>query len=206
MKISGWLNSLIRRAKRRTSSARSTLPLRKQVATLSRSFENLEDRTLLAADPLLVSPAMVIEPGTNPNGAGDSGPAPFQFDDGDRWDRSFTNGTGLTQGAPTTIRWGIIPDGSAISGGSGEPAAGSSLISFFDGMYGSGDGSSDLTSRPWFFIFNNSFERFEALSGLTFTYLAINSQPAGNFSIPDGTTNSATTPEYLVGAHPIDGQ
>ena len=123
----------------------------------------------------------------------------FQFSDSNRWSSTGANGGGLTQGQPTTLRWGIIPDGSAISSAeTGESSAASNLISTFDGLYGVGSGGSDLTQRPWFSIFSSSFNRLGALSGLTYSYQAIVSA----VSLPDGVAS----PEILVGGHSIDGQ
>ncbi|MFM9966751.1 MAG: Calx-beta domain-containing protein, partial [Planctomycetaceae bacterium] len=161
----------------------------------------------MSHDPLAVDAIFVNESGVNAIG---TSPLiePFQFDDGDRWSTTFTNGGGLTQGDPTTLRWGIVTDGTAISGGFGEPASGSSLIQFMDNLYGDNGvpDNGDLTLKPWFTIFSSSFDRVSQISGLTFTYLAINSQSTGFVSIADGSTSSATIPEVLIGGHFIDGQ
>jgi len=69
----------------------------------------------------------------------------FQFSDNDRWSTTATNGGGLSQGDPTTLTWGFIPDGTDIDGFAGEPAGVSDLIARLDAIYGSGPGGSDLT-------------------------------------------------------------
>ncbi|MEM8681384.1 MAG: hypothetical protein AAGF97_18715, partial [Planctomycetota bacterium] len=37
----------------------------------------------------------------------------FQF--GTRWSRTAVSGAGLTQGDPTTLTWGFVPDGTNIA-------------------------------------------------------------------------------------------
>ena len=87
----------------------------------------------------------------------------FQF--GTRWNRTAVDGAGLSQGDPTTITWGFVPDGTAISG-----VGTSDLISRLDSWIGSGPGGSDLTQRPWFSLFEASFDRYSQLSGLSYQY------------------------------------
>ncbi len=91
----------------------------------------------------------------------------YEFDDADRWTRTATSGSNLTQGQPTIVTWSFAPDGTNVPNGTGgtEP---SQLISFLDGIYG-GSGS-DLTQRAWFTMFQESFDRWAELSGLTFVY------------------------------------
>ncbi|MBI5757591.1 MAG: autotransporter-associated beta strand repeat-containing protein, partial [Planctomycetales bacterium] len=154
----------------------------------------------MSHDPIVagVDGIFVLEPGTNTSG----GPIePFQFDPVNRWSSTITNGGGLTQGQPTTLTWGIVPDGSTITPAiTGESSAVSSLIAFMDGLYGTAAGS-DLTARPWFSIFNTSFSRLANLSGLDYAYVAVGSATA----IPT-TGGSATVPDVLIGGHSIDGQ
>ncbi|MFM9960443.1 MAG: beta-propeller fold lactonase family protein, partial [Planctomycetaceae bacterium] len=195
---------------RRRSSAPSGQALNFVEFLVSPAVEALEDRALLSHESLAVDVIRIREPGEN---AVSESPEPqiaaFQFSDSARWMTTFTNGSGLAQGDATTLRWGIVPDGAAISGAAGEAASGSSLIQFFDGLsYGDGgiadDG--DLTQKPWFFLFQDSLARLSQISGLTYTYLAINSLSSGSVSIPNTLTSSATIPEILIGGHFIDGQ
>ncbi len=88
-----------------------------------------------------------------------------------RW---FGNGTtaiapvqGHSLGSPLTLTWGFLRDGNHVDGGG---AAGSSLISSFDATFGAGPGGSDLTLRPWFTHFQNSFNRWSQVSGLSYQY------------------------------------
>lgn len=83
-----------------------------------------------------------------------------------RWATTATNPSTGSIGSPATLTWGIVPDGTTIPG-----LGTSNLISFLDGIYGSGPGGADLTMRPWYDgIVENAFSRWTELSGLTFKY------------------------------------
>lgn len=117
----------------------------------------------------------------------------------DRWTSTATqNGGGLNQGDSTTLTWGIVADGTPITTDAGDP---SSLISFMDANFGSAAGS-DLTQRPWFSIFEESYKRWDEVSGLKMVY-----EPND-----DGKNVATTWPGVLgvradmrIGGHPIDG-
>ncbi len=85
----------------------------------------------------------------------------------DRWDETATNGfLGVDAwGTPTTITWSLAPDGTIIPS-----LTESNLISFLDANWGAGPGGADFTQRPWFFLFEQSFARLGALSGVTYVY------------------------------------
>ena len=82
-----------------------------------------------------------------------------------RWDRTATDGGGLELGDPTILTWSFIPDGTGIL--NNNP---SDFISSFDSAFGDGGGGSDLTQRPWFTYFEQSFDRWSQLSGLSYVY------------------------------------
>lgn len=68
-------------------------------------------------------------------------------------------------GNPIQVTWGFANDGSEI------PATGTSdLISFFDTVYGVSVPSAEIIERPWFSLFEDSFDRWSQLSGITFVY------------------------------------
>ena len=96
--------------------------------------------------------------------------APFRI--GARWTSTSATPNAPTQGTPVTLRWSIVPDGTAIPGGqvAGESSDGSNLISYMDGIFGTGPGGSDLTQRPWFTHYSSSFARWSALSGLSYIF------------------------------------
>ena len=81
-----------------------------------------------------------------------------------RWTSTASGSTG-TVGDPVTLTWSIVPNGTNI------PGEGTSiLITFLDGTFGAGPGGSNLTQRPWFSIFSDSFNRWSQLGGITFIY------------------------------------
>jgi hypothetical protein len=126
----------------------------------------------LAADPVHVCICGTAGPHAH-GGLTDGEPSLEPFRIQTRWSGSVASGSAGVTGDPITLRWSIVPDGTAIPGGVGivgESANASSLRSFFDGLYGAGPGGADLTQRPWFSVFNESFNRWTALSGVTYVY------------------------------------
>ena len=82
----------------------------------------------------------------------------------ERWSVTASGTTGGS-GTPATLTWSIAPDGTSIPG-----EGASNLISYFDGLFNVTSGGSDLTQRPWFTYFKQSFDRWTALGGITFNY------------------------------------
>jgi len=96
----------------------------------------------------------------------------YNLPDAERWD--FYTGTdgsfNANQGDPINFTWSILPDGVTTAG---RGAGSSELISRFDGIYGgapSGTNPNDLTQRPWFDIFEDSYNRFNELTGINFSF------------------------------------
>jgi hypothetical protein len=82
----------------------------------------------------------------------------------ERWTTTASGNTGA-DGSPITLTWGFARDGVSI------PGEGSSgLIAFLDQVFGAGSGGSDLAQRPWFDLFEESFNRWGELGGVTFVY------------------------------------
>ncbi|WP_428304152.1 matrixin family metalloprotease [Lacipirellula sp.] len=81
----------------------------------------------------------------------------------DRWSTTASGSTG-TNGDIATITWSLVADGTSIV--SEGP---SNLISYMDGLFGS-SGGSNLTTRPWFSLFQDSFDRWTELGGIKFVY------------------------------------
>ena len=99
--------------------------------------------------------------------------AATQFDETDRWGRTATYNSFFEdneQGKPTTLRWSFIPDGTSIFGFNGEPTSDSDLIEFLDARYGVSGGGSDLTTRPWFAVFQAVFDNISDLTGVSYVY------------------------------------
>src|SRR5438045_4181943 len=77
-----------------------------------------------------------------------------------RWTSTASNASTGTYGNPITLTWSLVPNGTTVSN-SYAPTNGTSstLISTFDAAFGAGPGGSDLTQRPWFHLFSDSFNR-----------------------------------------------
>ncbi len=124
----------------------------------------------------------------------------------DRWGETATDGSGLGLGDATTITWGYVADGTAISPAvSGESSNGSSLINFLDTNIGAGGGGSDYTNRPWHDLFVDIFDRWDSISGLSFNY-----EPNDSGQAIDGTIaprgQLGVVADVRIGGHSIDGQ
>lgn len=121
------------------------------------------------------------------------------------WTHTASNPT-VTAGGPATITWGFVADGTAVTGFD-EGSSPSNLISFMDGLYGTGSGA--LSERPWFSIFLNSFTRWSQVSGLDFSHEPNDdgtpTQNAINLSTPP-TGSLGVRPDVRIGGHSIDGQ
>lgn len=83
---------------------------------------------------------------------------------GERWTTTASGSAGVA-GDPATITWSLARNGTMIP-----EEGGSNLISFLDGIFNVTSGGTNYTTRPWFSLFESSFNRWSQLSGLTFTY------------------------------------
>ena len=117
----------------------------------------------------------------------------FEFVILNRWSFTATDGGGLGQGDPTTITWSIVPDGTSISSGVGEPAAGSGLRSFLNSIYGS--------EATWLPIFQQVFDRWGELTGVTYVY-----EPSDDgAALPGAGGVVGVRGDVRISGHPIDG-
>ena len=89
--------------------------------------------------------------------------------DPDPW-LSTASGSRSGNGAPATITWSIVPDGTSMSTGSGSGTTTSKLISFMNTNFGGNPAQTNLTLQPWFHIFDDSFGRWEQLGGVDYVY------------------------------------
>lgn len=120
---------------------------------------------------------------------------------GSRWTSTVTSPGPLVQGDPTIIRWSFVPDGVNVPAGSGEAASNNVLIATLDARFGAGPGGSDLTQRPWFHIFTDSYDRLGAISGLTYVY-----EPKDDGAALFGSPGVlGVRGDARVSGHPIDG-
>jgi serralysin len=88
-----------------------------------------------------------------------------------RWTSTASNASTGTYGNPITLTWSLVPDGTAVSSSYAPTnSTSSNLISTFDATFGADPGGSDLTQRPWFHLFSDSFTRWNQLGGINFVY------------------------------------
>ena len=133
-------------------------------------------------------------------GLGAVGPAAGQFLGIDRWRTTATDGFNPNLGDPTTLTWSFVPDGTVVPTLPG--TSNSDLIVFFDGLYGDGGGGTDLTQRPWFFLYEDTFDRVGALSGLNFVYEP--NDDGAEIGFPPGQLG--VRGDIRMGGASIDGQ
>ncbi len=121
---------------------------------------------------------------------------------GNGWTNTASGSSGL--GRPAEITWSIVPNGTALPSGLSEPPSPSNLISFLDSLHhgGASPGGSDLTGRDWFGLFESSFERWDALSGITYNY-----EPNDDGArLPNYSGVLGRRGDQRIGGHSIDGQ
>lgn len=119
----------------------------------SLSFHAAWCRRTVAALTVLVACAADVRPA-----------AAYIFAPEDRWSTTASGSAG-SLGQPVKLTWSFVPDGTNLAN-----TGSSNLVSYMDGLFGAGPGGSDLTQRPWFTYFQQSFNRWAALGGITFTY------------------------------------
>ena len=128
---------------------------------------------------------------------------------GSGWTNTASGSSGL--GQPATVTWSVVPDGTTLpsnfidaDGSSGGVNTPSDLISVFDGIHhnGASPGGSDLTQRNWWGLMNSAFERWDAVSGITYNY---ESQDDG-VSLNSFTGQLGVRGDHRIGGHSLDGQ
>jgi serralysin len=123
-----------------------------------------------------------------------AGPAEAFLANG-HWDSTAMDGMTGPVGTPITLTWSIVPDGTPIPGYNA-----SNLVSSFDSLFGV-SGGSDLTTRTWFSLIQQSFDRWESLGGITFVY-----QPADDGATLGNAAGDLTKRgDVRIGGTYIDG-
>jgi serralysin len=113
----------------------------------------------------------------------------------DRWSITASGTTGAN-GTPITLTWSLVPDGTNIPG-----EGASNLVAYFDELFDVTNTSGALTNRPWFDLFEESFDRWSELGGITFRY-----EPNDNGSTLQSTAGSlGTRGDVRIGGAFIDG-
>ena len=89
----------------------------------------------------------------------------YGFISNGRWSSTATDNPTALIGSPITLTWSIVPDGTSI------PSISmlSDFIGDFDNIYGE-NGLGSLEQRSWFSLIQQSFDRWEEVSGVNFVY------------------------------------
>jgi len=114
--------------------------------------------------------------------------------DGLRWTETATDTGPLGQGDPTTVTWGVIPDGSFIPSAFGEPSDDSDLVALLDTVYGN--------ETVWMSFFQEAFDVWEAVTGIDFVHEP-NDDGEGMSEIFPGILG--VRPDVRIGGKFIDG-
>ena len=162
-----------------------------------KAIERLEGRMLFAVTPQPVDKGAAIERvmidhgGVMPPSIGGQGGGDYQLDQ--RWFETATNGFVASDGDPITLTWGLVADGFIIPG-DGEGSAPSILQSRLTTIYGS------MTSAKA--IFQQVFDRWAAVTGITYVYTGLSDDGAPFVSSPGVL---GVRPDVRIGGHHIDG-
>ncbi len=89
--------------------------------------------------------------------------------DPDPW-LTTASGSRSGNGAPATITWSIVPDGTTVSTGVGTSTTTSNLISSLNSMFGGSSTQTDLTKQPWFSLISGTFGRWSQLGSVDYVY------------------------------------
>ena len=120
-------------------------------------------------------------------------PPGWTFEPNARWGTTAITGSTGSLGTPVTVTWGIVADGTSISGSEG--TTDSNLQSFLTTNIG----------RDWLSLFEQSFQRLSDVSGLTMVYADYDSGHA-----IDGSTAPSGQVDFVadmrIGGHYIDGE
>ncbi|MCH7752591.1 MAG: matrixin family metalloprotease [Planctomycetes bacterium] len=126
---------------------------------------------------------------------------PFRtFNNG--WTNTASGTSGL--GEPAVLTWSIVPNGTPMPGGLGEPRTPSNLISFLDSIHhgGASPGGSDLTQRDWFPLVESAYERWDQISGISMNY-----EPNDDGArVPGHPGILGRRGDLRLSGHSIDGQ
>ncbi|HWP40632.1 MAG TPA: pre-peptidase C-terminal domain-containing protein [Tepidisphaeraceae bacterium] len=114
-----------------------------------------------------------------------------EYQIGGRWSSTASGGTGPT-GRGITLTWSIIPDGTPMGSGVGEPAEPSNLVSLLNARYGS--------QATWLPLFMSVFDAWSAVSGITYVY-----EPNDDGAAFGASGVLGVRGDIRIGAHPIDG-
>jgi serralysin len=135
------------------------------------------------------------------NTADDSSPPDAFVLQNNGWTSTASGSSSL--GAPATITWSIVPDGTVLPRGVGEPLSNSNLRQSLDDLFNGGmsPGGADLTQRTWFPLFQSAFDRWSQVAGITYVY-----EPNDDGqSVPNFAGLLGVRGDHRIGGHFIDG-
>lgn len=104
-----------------------------------------------------------------------------------------------TQGSPRALSWSFAPDGLSIPGGVGEPTAPNIIFQTLDSQFSSQGGRATWISR-----FESVFERWAALTGITYTRIRFQGNDWDD-GASWGSSGSSNRGDIRIAAHRIDG-
>ena len=92
-----------------------------------------------------------------------------------RWTFTATDGYTGNSGTPVTITWSFVPDGTLVPDGGADAnnnltTGTSDLIAKLNAAYGAPEITDDLTTAPWFEIFETSFNYWAQVTGNIYIY------------------------------------
>jgi hypothetical protein len=101
-------------------------------------------------------------------------------------------------GTPVTLTWSFVPDGVSLPGLSGQAPAPSELFSRMNQRFGN-------NQALWISLFEQCFNRWGELTGLTFVRVTSGGNPWDNGVAFPTTTSSSTHGHFRIGMRPLDG-
>jgi hypothetical protein len=104
-------------------------------------------------------------------------------------------------GAPVTITWSFIPDGTMIGSGAGEPASASNLFATMNAQFGG-------NTAAWVSLFQQCFNRWAQLTGTSYVRVQFNGNQwddGAAFGNGGATGAAGLRGDVRIGGHTIDG-
>ena len=114
---------------------------------------------------------------------------------------STASGSRSSNGEPAILTWSLVPDGTTILGDFGLSLGGSDLIAFMNDNFNGDPNQQDLRQQPWFHFFDESFDRWSQLGGVSYIYEP--NDDGGIHSFGDGVLGIRG--DVRIGGVSIDG-
>ena len=104
------------------------------------------------------------------------------------------------QGSPRALTWSLCPDGVSIPGGIGEATAPNNLFAQMDSKFASSGGRA-----TWIARIQASFDRWQQLTGLTFTRVTVAGQDWDDGAAWGASGSAGARGDIRISMHAIDG-